>query len=75
MVCVDKANIFKILLSLPNFFKEGLLPLNIAKTVKIEKAAVETEGKFYYHIDGEPREADCVLNISICKAAIRLLTL
>jgi Sphingosine kinase and enzymes related to eukaryotic diacylglycerol kinase len=73
MVMVEAANPFRLLLSLPNFFVKGLSPVNVTKNFKIKSAEIHCPGTFYYHIDGEPKEAKDVLTISVKPACLNIL--
>lgn len=73
MVIMQKANIARLFLGLPNFFMPGISPINITQTRKIKSAKVHCPGKFYYHIDGEPKEGKDILEISILPGSIKLL--
>ena len=73
MTAVESQNIARLLLGLPNFFKEGLSPVETRKFRQLKKAVVHVDGEFNYHIDGEPRRAKDLLEIEIVPAAISLL--
>jgi YegS/Rv2252/BmrU family lipid kinase len=73
MTAVESQNIARLLLGLPNFFKEGLSPVETRRFWRFKKAAVYLDGDFNYHIDGEPRRAKDLLEIEIVPAAISLL--
>jgi len=73
MVMVQNANPFRLILSLPNFFIEGVTPIKVTKTIKVQKALVHCPGNFYYHIDGEPKQGKDTFKIEIKKAAINIL--
>ncbi|MDR1124403.1 MAG: diacylglycerol kinase family lipid kinase [Elusimicrobiota bacterium] len=73
MTVVESQNIARLLLGLPNFFKEGLSPVEVRKFWRLKKAAVHIDGNFNYHIDGEPRRAKNLLEIETAPAAISLL--
>jgi YegS/Rv2252/BmrU family lipid kinase len=73
MTVVESQNPARLLLGLPNFFKEGLSPVEVRGLRRLKKAAVHIEGAFNYHIDGEPRRAEDLLAIEIAPAAITLL--
>ncbi len=74
MVIIPQANILKLALALPNFFKEHASPVNVIKTRRVKKAHIEANGsKILYHIDGEPQPAAMALDIEICEGAIKAL--
>jgi YegS/Rv2252/BmrU family lipid kinase len=73
MVEIKNDNIMRLILGFPNFFKEGISPIKITKVQKIKKATIKIKGPFYYHIDGEPRQAKDLLEIEIAPAAISFL--
>ncbi len=56
MVILPPANIFKMMIGFPNFFKDGIIPIQLTSTDKIKEVLVTLNGSFAYHIDGEPRE-------------------
>ena len=57
MIFIKPANIFKMILGLPNFFTDGLSPIKLTNTKKIKEVLISVKGPFAYHIDGEPRES------------------
>lgn len=73
MVMVQNANPLRLLLSLPNFFAEGISPIKVTKTIKIKSAVVRCPGTFYYHTDGEPKQGKDALHISIKPASLYIL--
>lgn len=74
MTIIKKTNIFKLLLGLPSFFFPSCKIVSIADTYKIKEAEVNLPGKFSYHIDGEPKNAECGLKITVCPGAINILS-
>ncbi len=73
MVIVQNANPVRLLLGLPNFFIEGITPIKVTKTIKVQKALVHCRGNFYYHIDGEPKQGKDTFEIEIKKSALKIL--
>lgn len=74
MVLIKPANIFKLLLGFPNFFKEGLSPVKLTENKSIKKVEIKAAGPFAYHIDGEPRtSADGRIKISVVPAALKII--
>ena len=73
MVTVKPANIFKMILGLPNFLKDGLSPVKLTDIQKIKTVKIVSEAPFYYHIDGEPREAQNTLDIAIQPKSLNLI--
>jgi len=74
MVILPPTNIFKMLLSLPNFLKDGLSPVNLTTVKRIKEVLVEIDGAFPYHIDGEPRECkDGKLKISVQPKSLKVI--
>ena len=73
MVCIKRQNIAKLLVSMPNFFKQGIMPIETRDFYKITKATVNIGGEFNYHIDGEPRRGKDTLQIEIAPGAIYLI--
>lgn len=73
MTVIRRANIFKLALGLPSFFFPSCKIVSIADTYKIRRAKVFTEGPFSYHIDGEPKKGENLLEIEICPGAIKVL--
>ena len=60
-------------LGLPNFFKDNFSSVKLSKTRQITKATITCQGKFVYHLDGEPKKAVDKLEIEIVPKAISLL--
>ena len=74
MVVLPPANTFKILLGLPNFFKENLIPVHLTNTKKIKETLVTLNAPFAYHIDGEPRESkDGNLKITVHPKSLTII--
>ena len=73
MVLIKPTNIFKMLLGLPNFLKDGLSPVKLAETQKIKSIKIASKNSFYYHIDGEPREAQNILEITIQPKSLNII--
>ena len=74
MVLIKPANIFKLLLGFPNFFKEGLSPVKLTENKSIKKVEIKAAGPFAYHIDGEPRTCqNGELKISVVPAALKII--
>ena len=73
MVLIEPTNIFKMLLGLPNFLKDGLCPVKLTKTQKIKSVKIASKNSFYYHIDGEPREAQNILEITIQPKSLNII--
>ncbi len=74
MVLIKPANIFKLLLGFPNFFKEGLSPVKLTENKSIKKVEIKAAEPFAYHIDGEPRtSADGRIKISVVPAALKII--
>lgn len=74
MVLIKPANIFKLLLGFPNFFKEGLSPVKLTGNKSIKKVEIKAAGPFVYHIDGEPRTCqNGELKISVVPAALKII--
>ncbi len=73
MVIIKPANIFKMLLGLPNFLKDGLSPVKLTGTQKIKDVKIESKTPFYYHIDGEPRECKDLLKITVHPKSLTII--
>jgi YegS/Rv2252/BmrU family lipid kinase len=73
MVYVGQNPLWKLALGLPNFFKPGFSSLKLSNTRQIKKATITCQGKFVYHLDGEPKEATDKLEIEVVPKAIYLL--
>ena len=74
MVLIKPTNIFKMLLGLPNFLKDGLSPVKLTETQKITGVKITSQTPFYYHIDGEPRECkDGKLKISVQHKSLKII--
>ncbi len=74
MVVVKPTNIFKMLLGLPNFLKDGLSPVKLTETKKIKDVKIIGKAPFYYHIDGEPRICESSkLEIKILPLALKIV--
>ena len=74
MVLIKETNIFKMLLGLPNFLKEGLSPIKLTETQKIKGVDITSKAPFYYHIDGEPRECkEGMLKISVKTNSLKII--
>lgn len=74
MVYVKKSPLWKLALGLPSFFKPGLRAVKITQARQIKKAVITSQGKFFYHLDGEPKEATDKLEIEILPKVIYLLS-
>ena len=73
MVYVKQSPLWKLALGLPNFFKPNLSSVKLTATRQLKKAVITSQGKFLYHLDGEPKEATDKLEIEIVPRAISLL--
>ena len=74
MITVKPTNIFKMLLGLPNFLKDGLSPIKLTETQKIKGVKITSQTPFYYHMDGEPRNCkDGKLQIKISPASLKII--
>ncbi len=73
MVSVKQSPLWKLILGLPNFFKPNFSSVKLSSTRQIKKASVTCQGKFVYHLDGEPKKATEKLEIEIVPQAIYLL--
>lgn len=73
MIIVKPVNIFKLLLGLPNFWKDGLSPVKLTETQKIKGVKIESKIPFYYHIDGEPRQSEGTLKISVQPKSLKII--
>ena len=74
MVLIKPTNIFKMLLGLPNFLKDGLSPIKLTETQKIKSVEIVSKAPFYYHIDGEPRECKDLLKITVHTKSLTIIT-
>jgi YegS/Rv2252/BmrU family lipid kinase len=74
MVIIDNTGILRLLAGLPNFFINGISPVEVRAFRKIKKAKIEVAGAFHYHVDGEPRDVKDLLKIEVEEGAITLLT-
>lgn len=73
MVAVNNVSKWKLVLALPGFFTDGWRPLNVTNTTQVKHAVLTHDGKFPYHIDGEPRQANGKLEIAIEHHALNVL--
>ena len=73
MVAVQDAPKWKLVLALPGFFTDTWRPLGVTHTTRVKQVTLLHEGKFPYHIDGEPRQADGKLEISVEHHALKVL--
>lgn len=64
---------YKLAAAVPFFFTNKKPPFGVTATTQIENAVVESDREILYHIDGEPRQADRRLEITIKPGALRLL--
>lgn len=64
---------YKLAAAMPFFFTNKKPPFGVTATTQIENAVVESDREILYHIDGEPRQADRRLEITIKPGALRLL--
>lgn len=74
MVYIKQSPLWKLALGLPNFFKPNLCSVKLSSTRQIKKATITAQGKFVYHLDGEPKKATDKLDIEIVSKAICLLS-
>lgn len=73
MVYVKQSPLWKLALGLPNFFKPNFSAVKLTKTRQLKKAVITAQGKVFYHLDGEPKEATDKLEIEVLPKAIYLL--
>ena len=73
MVAVKNAPKWKLVLALPGFFTDGWRPFGITATHPVKNVILTREGNFPYHIDGEPREAQGKLEITLEHHALNVL--
>jgi YegS/Rv2252/BmrU family lipid kinase len=73
MVYVKRSPLWKLALGLPSFFKPNLKAVKITQERQIKKATITCQGKFVYHLDGEPKEPTDKLEIEVLPKAIYLL--
>ena len=73
MVYVKQSPVWKLLLGLPNFFKPNFSSVKLTKSRTVKKATITCQGKFVYHLDGEPKKATDKLEIEVRPKAIYLL--
>lgn len=73
MVAVNDVAKWKLALALPSFFTNTWRPLGVTATTQVKHVVLTREGKFPYHIDGEPRQADGKLEIAIVPRALKIL--
>ncbi len=73
MVAGNNVAKWKLVLALPGFFTDGWRPLNVTDTTQVKYAVLTHNGQFPYHIDGEPRQANGKLEISIEHHALNVL--
>ncbi len=73
MVLIKPTNIFKMLLGLPNFLKDGLSPVKLTETQKVKSVKIIGKEPFYYHIDGEPRKTQNSLEIAIQSKSLTII--
>ncbi len=73
MVAVNNVAKWKLALALPGFFTDGWRPLGVTATTQVKRVTLTREGKFPYHIDGEPRQADGKLEIAVEPHALKIL--
>ena len=75
MVTVQPANVFKMLLGLPNFLKDGISPVKLTETQKIKAVEIVSKAPFYYHIDGEPLTCKSgKLKITVKQKSLTIIT-
>ena len=65
MVAVHNLPKWKLALALPGFFTDSWRPFGITRSTQVKHVTISREGSFPYHIDGEPRQAQNILDISI----------
>ncbi len=73
MVSVKPANVFKMMLGLPNFLKDDISPVKLTQTERIKSVEVISKTPFYYHIDGEPRKAQDRLKITVLPKSLTII--
>ncbi len=73
MVAVNNVAKWKLALALPGFFTDTWRPLGVTTTTQVKRVTLTREGKFPYHIDGEPRQADGKLEIAVEPHALKIL--
>lgn len=76
MVFIKPANVFQVLLGLPNFLKENLSPVHLSETKQGKAVTITRKVPFAYHIDGEPRVCqNGELKISVVPSALKIICL
>jgi lipid kinase, YegS/Rv2252/BmrU family len=73
MVYIEEQPLWKLALGFPNFFKPNFTSVKLTKSRTIKKAVITGQGKFVYHLDGEPKQATDKLEIEVLPKAIHLL--
>ncbi len=73
MVQVCNVPTWKLALALPGFFTNGWRPLGVTQSTNVKQVTLSHAGKFPYHIDGEPRQADGKLDIAVEHHALNVL--
>lgn len=73
MVYIEEQPLWKLALGLPNFFKPNFTSVKLTKSRTVKKATITSQGKFVYHLDGEPKPATDKLEIEVLPKAIYLL--
>ena len=73
MVSVRNAPKWEMALALPGFFTDTWRPFGITHTTQVKHVIISREGSFPYHIDGEPRQAQNTLEITVKPHALQVL--
>ena len=73
MVFIRESPLWKLALGVPNFLKSNFSSVKLAQTRQVKKAVITCQGKFLYHLDGEPKKATDKLEIKVVSKAIYLL--
>lgn len=73
MVTMQNLPKWKLAASLPSFFSGKKPPFNLTQTSRVKQVRLSRAGVFPYHIDGEPRQANETLTISVQPGALKIL--
>lgn len=73
MVAVQDLPKWKLAAALPSFFMGQQPPFEVTQTSQVKHVILSREDTFSFHVDGEPHQADGILEISIEPNALKIL--
>lgn len=73
MVAVQDLPKWELAAALPSFFMGQVPPFEVTQTTRVKQVRLIREGTFYFHVDGEPHQAENTLDITVEHKALKIL--